>query len=147
LRRRPGATTAAQPGGARWRAAESSPVRRGDGAGVHHSTRGFHQDDGKRTVSTTASSKSGEDGSTRRTARRRGGGAPVSRSRRDRARACLQEAPVAPLPSGEGAGTTAGRRKLGSTAAAARDGGGTDELGFGRRESTARVRSTRGGAL
>jgi hypothetical protein len=43
----------------------TTAARQGNGARVHHSTRGFHQDDGKRTVSTTAGTRRG-DGEARR---------------------------------------------------------------------------------
>jgi hypothetical protein len=86
-------------------------ARRGIGVGVHHSTRGRHQDDGARPANTTASSRGGDDNTGRRTAEKRGGGAPASRSRRGGARGRLQAVQVAPLPSDEGAETTAGQQE------------------------------------
>jgi hypothetical protein len=55
---------------------------------------------------------------TRRSERRRGGRAPVRKTRRHGARGRLQASQATSLPSGEGAETAAGRRELGSTAAA-----------------------------
>jgi hypothetical protein len=53
-----------------------------NGAGVHQTTRGFHQDDKHAHANTTGGFRGDRDGSTRRAVRRRGGGGSARPSQR-----------------------------------------------------------------
>jgi hypothetical protein len=127
--------------------------RRNDGlgAGVHHSTRGLHRNDQRRTANTTATSRSGEDVAGWRTAEKRGGRAPARPTRRRGARRRLQAVLAAPLPSGGGTETAACRRETAEArfngGGATKNGGGADELGFAAAEAKLGFWSSRGGAV
>jgi hypothetical protein len=69
-------------------------------AGVHHSTRGWHQDDGTRSANTTGGFRGGDVDAQRLTASSGSGGAPARTSRRRGARVSNQTAPKHSLPRG-----------------------------------------------
>jgi hypothetical protein len=110
-------------------------AHRGFSTGVHHSTRGSHRNVQKRTANNTVTSRDGEDDEGWRTAERRDSGAPARPTRRRGARERLQAALAAPLPCDGGMEVATRRREaaeaLVNSGGVAKDGGGTDELGFG----------------